>query len=135
MNYGRMKSTTDKLLYKMGMPVTLSKYESITGYTKGYDEIENRTTWTDSEGNVSYTAPSGAPTIYTGYGVRVSYKQNEIDGTNIQRGDIKLVLSTDFPEPQDGDKFMMDSVVYNYVNHEVKAPSITELVYFVQVRK
>lgn len=140
MNYGRMKATADRLLYESGMPVVLSKYESITGYTKSYDPVEGRDIWTDSEGNVSYTAPTGNPISYTGYGVRSSFLLGEIDGTLIKRGDIKLVLSTsqasgdDMPEPQEGDKFTMDGATYNYVSHERKAPATTDLVYIVQVR-
>jgi len=135
MNYGRMKSTADNLLYKNGMPVVLQRYESITGWVKSYDFVEKRNKWTSSTGEVSYIAPANTPTEYEGYGIRTFYKAYEIDGTNIQRGDVRLVLSTVFPEPAEGDKFVMDGETFNYVNHEVKAPGTTELVYIVQVRR
>lgn len=142
MNYGRMKATADRLLLQNGMPVVLSRYESAGNWIKDFDPVEGRDRWTNSTtGEVTYTAPTTSPTEYTGYGVRTQFNINEIDGTNIRRDDIRLVMSTSqaggsaMPEPKAGDKFTMDSVTYNYVNHETKAPATTELVYIVQVRK
>lgn len=135
MNYGRMKATADNLLYKMGMSVTLTRYESSGAWVKSYDPVEGRDMWTNSTtGEIVYTAPANNPVSYTGYGVRSNFLLNEIDGTLIKKGDIKLVLSTEFPEPQEGDKFTMDGATYNYVSHEIKSPAETAIVYMVQVR-
>ena len=126
MNYGRMKATADNLLYKMGMAVTLTRYESSGSWVKSYDPIEGRDKWTNSTtGEIVYTAPSNNPVEYTGFGVRSNFLLNEIDGTLIKRGDVKLVLSTEFPEPQEGDKFTMDGSTYSYVSHEIKSPAIS----------
>ena len=136
MNYGRAKLTADNLLFKNGMLITLSRYVSTGNWIKEYDPVEERDKWTNSvTGEVTYTAPTSSPTTYTGYGIRTSFRVEEIDGTNIKRGDIRLVLSTELPEPQTGDTFTMDGKTFNYVSHESKAPAETELVYIVQVRK
>jgi len=141
MNYGKMKATADRLLEQSGMPVVLSRYESAGNWIKDYDPVEGCDRWTNSTTEeVTYTAPASTPTEYTGYGVRTQFNINEIDGTNIRRDDIRLVLSTSqangsaMPEPQEGDKFTMDGATYNYVSHERKAPATTDLVYIVQVR-
>jgi hypothetical protein len=140
MDYAKKKEMADRLLQKDGSLITLTRYESTSLWVKSYDPVEMCDKWTKAATEttpeeVTYTAPTGTPTTYQKYGIRTEFKLSEIDGTVIQLGDVRLVLSTDFPEPQEGDKFTVDSVVYNYVNHEVKAPAITEIIYIVQVRK
>lgn len=138
MDYAKKKIMADKLLQKNGSLITLTRYESTTKWVKSYDPIEMCDMWTDSSttpATVVYVAPTGTPATYSYYGVRTQFSLRETDGTVIQRGDVKLVLSASFPEPKEGDKFTVNSVVYNYVNHEVKAPADTSIVYIVQVRK
>jgi len=135
-DYDKLKATADRLLQAGGMLITLSRYENIIGWAKSYDEVEMCDKWTNSTtGEIAYTAPTGAPTEYKFYGVRTQFSNYETDGNLIQRGDVKLVLSTDFPVPAEGDKFTVDDTVYNYVNHEEKSPAGIAVTYIVQVRK
>lgn len=140
MDYTKKKIMADKLLKKNGSLITLTRYESTAVWVKSYDSDEMRHKWTkaatetDPE-EVVYEAPVNTPTTYNKYGIRTSYKSYEIDGTLIKTGDVRLVLSTDFPVPQLEDKFTVNNVVYNYVNHEEKAPADIGIVYIVQVRK
>lgn len=135
MDYAKKKIMADKLLKKNGSLITLTRYESTAIWTKDYDQDEMRYKWTDGEGNVVHEAPVNTPTEYKKYGVRTSYKLSEIDGTLIKRGDVRLVLSTDFPEPKAEDKFTVAGVSYSYVDLEPKAPADIPIVYIVQVRK
>lgn len=135
MDYAKKKIMADKLLKKNGSLITLTRYESTATWTKDYDSDEMRYKWTDGAGNIVYEAPTNTPNKYEKYGIKTSYKSYEIDGTLIKAGDVKLVLSTDFPVPQLEDKFTVNNVVYNYVNHEEKAPANIGIVYIVQVRK
>lgn len=135
MNYNSLKATADKLLEKMGMAITLSRYETSGAWVKSYNPLESRNEWKNTgTGEIVLTAPAGNPVAHSGYGIRTDYKTSEIDGTNIQKGDVKLVISTDFPVPTTGDRLTADSVVYNYVSHEEKSPAGIGLVYIVQVR-
>ena len=136
MDYAKAKIKADKLLKKHGMIIPLERYESAGTWEKEYDPIEGRDKWTNSvTGEIAYSAPTNTPTEYKFYGIRTYYRAHEIDGTLIKRGDVRLVLSTDFPEPQLEDKFTVSNVKFNYVDHEEKAPADIGLVYIVQARK
>lgn len=61
---------------------------------------------------------------YDGSGLRYSYTQDEIDGTAIQQGDVKLLVSpvqlagADLPKPATGDTVRFDGVLYRVISVE-----------------
>nr|WP_314563274.1 hypothetical protein [uncultured Pseudomonas sp.] len=61
---------------------------------------------------------------YNGSGLRYSYTQDEVDGTAIQQGDVKLLVSpvqlagADLPKPATGDTVRFDGVLYRVINVE-----------------
>lgn len=60
-------------------------------------------------------------TNYLGSGLRETYQQSDVDGTNIKVGDVKFLVSpvlidkTDMPQPASTDKIRFDGKVYAVV--------------------
>lgn len=69
------------------------------------------------------------------YGYPESYSNSEIDGTNIQRGDIKLICSAGELRPVVGWLCLLDSVNYRVMNCEPIRESGVDVIYYVQLRK
>ena len=69
------------------------------------------------------------------YGYPESYSNTEIDGTNIQRGDIKLICSAGVLRPVVGWSCLLDSVTYRVMNCESIRESGVDVIYYVQLRK
>ena len=69
------------------------------------------------------------------YGYPESYSNSEIDGTNIQRGDIKLICSAGALRPVVGWLCLLDSVSYRVMNCEPIRESGVDVIYYVQLRK
>lgn len=77
--YKKMEATAKRLVKKFGQPVSIVKRHSDTG---GYDEWGNEITPPQDETG-------------TGLAVASSYKKEEINGTSIISGDIKLTFVGD----------------------------------------
>lgn len=77
----------------------------------------------------------GASGAQTAYGYPESYSNSEIDGTNIQRGDIKLICSACALRPVVGWLCLLDSVSYRVMNCEPIRESGVDVIYYVQLRK
>ena len=64
-----------------------------------------------------------------------NYSNSEIDGANIQRGDIKLICSAGALRPVVGWLCFLDSVNYRVMNCEPIRESGVDVIYYVQLRK
>ena len=76
----------------------------------------------------------GAPGTQIAYGYPESYSNAEIDGTSIQRGDIKLICSAGALRPVAGWLCLLDSVNYRVMNCEPIRESGVDVIYYVQLR-
>jgi hypothetical protein len=60
-------------------------------------------------------------TTYPGSGLRETYQQKDVDGTNIKAGDVKFIVSpvqadgTDMPQPTTVDKILFGGKTYTVV--------------------
>ena len=77
---------------------------------------------------------SGASGTQAAYGYPDSYSNAEIDGTNILRGDIKLICSAGALRPAVGWLCLLDSVTYRVMNCEPIRESGVDVIYYVQLR-
>lgn len=68
------------------------------------------------------------------YGYPESYSNAEIDGSNIMRGDIKLICSAGALRPVVGWLCLLDSVNYRVMNCNVFRESGVDVIYYVQLR-
>lgn len=115
--YGSFVALALDLLGRKGQPIT------ITTVTTG---AYNPTT-----GGVSSTE-----TVQTGVCVPVGYKASEIDGTNIKRGDVKVIVAASgLTEPKVNGLVSFIGFTGTIKNVEIVAPDGTPIVYKLQVRK
>jgi len=77
----------------------------------------------------------GTSGIQTAYGYPESYSNSEIDGTSIQRGDIKLICSAGELRPVVGWLCLLDSVNYRVMSCDPIRESGVDVIYYVQLRK
>ena len=68
------------------------------------------------------------------YGYPDSYSNAEIDGSNIMRGDIKLICSAGVLRPVVGWSCLLDSKNYRVMNCEPFRKSGVDVIYYVQLR-
>ena len=68
------------------------------------------------------------------YGYPESYSNTEIDGSNIMRGDIKLICSAGALRPVAGWLCLLDSVSYRVMNCNAFRKSGVDVIYYVQLR-
>jgi len=115
--YGSLIALALDLLGRKGQPIT------ITTVTTG--------AYSPSTGGVSSTE-----TVQTGVGVPIAYKASEIDGTNIRRGDVKVIVAgSGITEPKVNGQVSFIGFTGTIKNVEVVAPEGTPIVYKLQVRK
>ena len=69
------------------------------------------------------------------YGYPENYSNAEIDGSNIMRGDIKLICSAGALRPVAGWSCLLDSKNYRVMNCEPIRESGVDVIYYVQLRK
>lgn len=80
------------------------------------------------------TGGTPAKTFY-GIGVRMDYRQADIDGTRIQQGDqILYVPAQGFTKPVPGEQITAGGTTYNVESVGVLAPGTVDVLYTVQVR-
>ena len=77
----------------------------------------------------------GTSGTQTAYGYPENYSNAEIDGTNIMRGDIKLICSAGGLRPVVGWSCLLDSKSYRVMNCEPIRESGVDVIYYVQLRK
>ena len=68
------------------------------------------------------------------YGYPESYSNPEIDGSNIMRGDIKLICSAGALRPVVGWLCLLDSKTYRVMNCEPIRECGIDVIYYVQLR-
>ena len=76
----------------------------------------------------------GTAGTQTAYGYPENYSTAEIDGSNIMRGDIKLICSAGALRPVVGWSCLLDSVTYRVMNCEPIRESGVDVIYYVQLR-
>ena len=76
----------------------------------------------------------GTDGTQTAYGYPESYSNAEIDGSNIMRGDIKLICSAGGLRPVAGWSCLLDSKNYRVMNCNAFRKSGVDVIYYVQLR-
>ena len=76
----------------------------------------------------------GTSGTQTAYGYPENYSNAEIDGSNIMRGDIKLICSAGALRPVVGWSCLLGSVNYRVMNCNVFRKSGVDVIYYVQLR-
>ena len=76
----------------------------------------------------------GTSGTQTAYGYPGSYSNAEIDGTNIHRGDIKLICSAGALRPVAGWLCLLDSKTHRVMNCNAFRKSGVDVIYYVQLR-
>lgn len=114
--YSDMAVTASNLIADKGQTVTFS-------YTSGatFDPVLGQ----DS---------GGTPTSFTANAVALNYSKMEIDGTVIQRGDVKLIVEQTSTDIAVDMKCTVDSVDYRVMNVEPIDPAGTLVISKVQLR-
>ena len=76
----------------------------------------------------------GTAGTQTAYGYPETYSNAEIDGSNIMRGDIKLICTVGALRPVAGWLCLLDSKTYRVMNCEPIRESGVDVIYYVQLR-
>lgn len=116
MSYLADQATADELIAEFGAPCTLS-----TQAQTGYDGLGN---------------PINTPSVsISGTGVILPYKRAEIDGSLVQMGDARFLLSTR-AVPLIDMRVTLAGVIWRVVSIETTQPDSTDVVlYTLQLRK
>ena len=78
-------------------------------------------------------APSTAATA-EGYGYASAYNRNEVDGTAIKAGDIKLIVELTSPKPVAGCTATVDGRDYRVMSVQIIRKSAADVIYICQLR-
>jgi len=126
--------TVFPLIQHYGTPLTLSRIEDTAIFVKSYDPVQMVMIWTNQNtGEVVYTEPESVVKTYQGETIITRYRNEEIDGTTIKRGDRRL-LAIGIPEPKSGDILTVNGVEYSYIFSDPIAPGGVAVAYRIQVR-
>jgi len=77
---------------------------------------------------------AGSDSVFTGFGTPIDYDDNEIDGTVIQQGDVRLYTNAVSTAPLPGDKVTLDSRVYRVMNTRKYTINSENVLYELQIR-
>lgn len=88
----------------------------------------------------SYSAATGAVSGQTEsrtdvYGVVIDFPAKEVDGTNVQRLDRKVLMEAGVADPSTFDKVEIGGVLHEIITAKQLAPGGTNVIYTLQVRK
>lgn len=83
----------------------------------------------------TYAPVPGTPTRHQLRGVRGKFHRDEIDGTLIQRGDVRFTVEATSIVPATSDKVEIDGKPYSVIDVDQVSPGGEALLYKVQVRK
>ena len=114
--YSNLAAVATKLLTDKGQLLTFSRETTLA-----FDPVTGTNTVTTS--------------TFTGYGAAFDYNRNEIDGSIIQRGDIRLILNATDTAPATNDTTVIDGVTYRVMSIKKTAPAGTVVAYELQLRK
>ena len=112
-----MAATASRLLKDKGASVTFTR--TVTG---SFDPVTGVET-------------PGTPVTIKGSGAAFDYKHTEIDGTIIQRGDIRFLFEPTTIEVAIGDTVPVDSVTYRAMDANPLKPAGTTVLQVIQLRK
>jgi len=122
------------LIERFGAPVSLLRKRDTAEIQKKYDPATKSFYWIDIVTLEIFTEEPEAYSIeYQGYAVLTKYRNEEIDGTTVKRGDIKLI-AIGIPLPLLGDVFTVNGTRYNYIYCDPVSPGAVDIVYKIQVR-
>ncbi len=116
-NYAATQATATSILTKFGEDATATR-------TSGASF--NPTTG-------SYTG--GSTTTITGKAVRLNYSKAEIDGEMVQRDDARMYFQAGNGAPEIDDNILFDSENYRVMDVVTIAPSDTDVLYELQIRR
>lgn len=115
--YSGLAATAAKLLAEKGQTISFSRQ-------------------TGGSFDPALGAESGASTTtFTGNGAAFGYNNAEIDGTVVQRGDVRLIVESTATVPEQDDECTVDSVVYRVMAVEPISPAGITVINKVQLRK
>lgn len=117
-DYARMASVARRLLTQFGQQVTVTR--EVKG---GYDPETGMTTPDTTQS-------------YSVNGAALNYRHQDVDGTLIQRGDVRVLLSPGAAfEPQPGDKVALaDGTVLTVISARPTKPAGMAVLFEVQCR-
>lgn len=73
--------------------------------------------------------------VFTGFGVKSGYTKNEIDGTVVKTGDVKLLLENTDIIPKVGDEAAVNgSGTFRIINIDILSPAEETILYELQLR-
>lgn len=122
------------LIERFGTSVVLKRTEDTSLYKKEYDPSEMRNYWEDTvTGERFYTKPEPTQKEYKGICLNTRYTIEDIDGTNVQMGDRRL-LAMNIPKPETGEILTVSGEDFAVVIADEVAPGDTLLFYRIQVR-
>lgn len=114
--YEGLAATATRLLTAYGQSVTFTRTTSTS-----FDPVTGVDTVTTS--------------TFSGYGAAFDYRNSEIDGERVQRGDIRLLVEATDTAPIIGDMVTVDGVDYRAMNVAPSSPGGTPTHYTVQLRR
>jgi len=74
-------------------------------------------------------------TTIAGNGAAFDYHRTEVDGTRIQKGDIRLLFEATTSAPAIGDTTVVDGAAYRVMDVTPTSPGGTVVLYEIQLRK
>lgn len=111
-----MAASALRMLTRLGEPVSFS--QTVVGT---YDPD------TESTG-------AGTTTVYTGYAAPINYDNTEIDGTLVERGDLRLIVNKTSAQPRVEDTVTFRSEDYRIIDVRYISVSGVNVAYEIQIR-
>lgn len=110
MNAVALRSRISSLIVRYGIIVTLSSFSTNTTWVAKFDTIEGKKYWQNSiTSAIVYVDPG--PTNTTINAVEKAYRQEEIDGTEIQASDRRFLVMSDVAITSD-DRLIVENKTY-----------------------
>lgn len=114
-------------------------YSDLSNTAAGLLSLKGQLLTFSRETTGSYDPKSGetqsSASTYTGNGGVFNYKSNQVDGTVIQSGDLRVILEATTTAPKLSDKVTIDGGTYKIVNIETVSPAGVPVIYKLQLRK
>lgn len=114
--YAQLSTTAARLLTSKGQTLSFSR-DNVTSFNP-----------------VTGEETTGAPVTYSGKGAVFGYGSSEINGTDIQRDDRRIILEAVTTAPEVGDSVTINTIVHRVVDVEQVNPAGTVVIYKLQVR-
>lgn len=134
-DYANLKDETAlPLIQRYGTPITVHRKGDTSMIEKKYNPATKSFYWVNTATGEEYAEePDEVNFTFNGFAVLTRYTDNQVDGSLVKRGDIRL-LAINIPHPQLGDLFKIGDSFYQYVYCEPIAPGNIAVVYKIQIR-